>query len=155
MGTMALSEWYKYLLYISCDVLQNLDKKIVAALVLFYLQTYLRLAFSVPDLCHSGVVNRLLLQYQDQYTSWLLQSSFYILHVMYLNTWKTKFKWCSSFLPPNISQFTSFVAIFWEFWSGQRTFWQSQAKMVSLKRAKPPCVSWYQLLFHLSWWICR
>ena len=103
MSTMALLWWYKHRLYISCDVFQHWDHKIVASHLLFYLQIYLCLAFSVPEyfLLIRSRVNILFLAASGPRHFLNNTSIFYILNMIYLKTWK-KFKWCSSFLPQNV-----------------------------------------------------
>ena len=55
IGTKALPEWYKHLLYNQCNVHKHLEVIIEVSLILFYSLTYLRLGVSEQDLgCFGG-----------------------------------------------------------------------------------------------------
>ena len=59
IGTKALPEWYKHLIYNQCNVYKHLEVIIEVSLILFYSLTYLRLCVSELLFWRSRVVNRL------------------------------------------------------------------------------------------------
>ena len=67
------------------------------SLILFYSQTYLRLALSEQEFGCSGVVNGLVCGVSESKHFLNDTNIFYLSHVMCANTWKINFKCCSSF----------------------------------------------------------
>ena len=108
----AFFEWYKHLMFISCDVCKHLEVKIAVAHILLYIQTYLCLAVSDEQDCgNSGVVYGLV---REVSVSRPFLNDTNILYPMWCTQTLGSQNWRSThlFLQPNVPPFSSFRAIF-------------------------------------------
>ena len=89
VGTKAPPEWYKHLIYISCNVYKHLKVIIEVSLINFYSLTILRFGVSELDFLRSGAVNGLV-RGVSVWRHFLNDTHlFHTSHVMCKNIWKT------------------------------------------------------------------
>ena len=89
IGTKALPESYKHLIYNQCNVYKHLGDIIEESNINFYSLTFLRFGVSELDFWRSGVVNGLIHGVSVPRHFLNDQNILYIINAMYTNTWKS------------------------------------------------------------------
>ena len=122
ISAKALSEWYKHLVYITCDVRANMWTTKLVCRLSFFLPNVPAFSGVIAGFWAFGVVIRLVCRVSVPGHFLNDTNIFYIFHVIYAITWKTTFKWLSSFfIVKCTSVFSSFKGKSWAFWGDKRT----------------------------------